>query len=763
MIPVILQKLKGSKTLKRRSIFTFDCETKDGLLGKEIFCWSLCKMNEKSDFDIVTGFDHNFEPLLNAMPKKGSKTNTTIIYVHNLSFDVRFLIEYLALHKIKHRPLLSGSNFISLDIPDYHCRFVDSFQFLFSSQEKAEEEWLLEESAFLKDLYNELEGHWFEEYFFYFQEYLPKLRQYAKYTKIDCSDLFNESHPHYKPFKQWSWSDMQRVIEHNKNDVIALLLIMKKFRQTMWDIGHIDVLTCYSTASLAMKIFRVQMTDIIINPFLYFDKHEKCYKEKHNGKWEQFVRESYFGGRCEVFDMNIHYNAIYIDRVSMYPAEMFSQKYPNDIPYESQDIDELMACITQDNGIEGFIHAKIMPNQTLHYPILPQKLDHKIMFTNCEREGTYTIPELRYAYSLGYQIEPIKGLLYKHSDKIFESYIEKLFAIKKKEKGGRKNGAKILMNSLYGKFGQAFHKKNVIMHYHFSSQEQLDFLRQAEIDGIKIVKHLYSAEQNIYIAIELNESHTYKAYMNVAIASYVTSYARIALHKKMMEFESNGIEILYCDTDSLTIEQKDLSQIKLGKNLGDWDIEQTFDSVKFMAPKCYISMQKGKPKLKMKGIPRQKIDEICKSSKSIQDIEQQIVEPIALAERYMCYTESHRTGIILNTKFLTKHYSFENQKREFIEGKSYPWTDYTLPDKLKYGKIMTINRDVYKVNLTGKIAKTQKQKEALYQRVLSFLEFQCDINIQEIDVDSYIDYRLADDEIVDRILCDLKTQVNSYY
>jgi hypothetical protein len=165
----------------------------------------------------------------------------------------------------------------------------------------------------------------------------------------------------------------------------------------------------------------------------------------------------------------------------------------------------------------------------------------------------------------------------------------------------------------------------------------------------------------------------------------------------------------------------------------------------------------------MKGIPRDKINEITEKCHTIEEIEKAIKKPIELSERYMCYTESHRTGIILNTKFLTKHYSFENQKREFIEGKSYPWTDYTLPDKLKYGKIMTINRDVYKVNLTGKIARTQKQKEALYQRVLSFLEFQCDINIQEIDVDSYIDYRLADDEIVDRILCDLKTQVNSYY
>jgi len=755
MIPVILQKLKGCKTLKRRSIFTFDCETKDGLLGKEILCWSLCKMNEKSEFDIVTGYDHNFDSLFDALPeKKKGKSNKTIIYVHNLSFDVRFIVEYLALKNIAHKPCVSGSAVIALDIPQFACRFVDSYQFLQSSQEKAEQEWLLEESTILSPMFNELEGHWFEEYFFWYPELLPKLQQYSLYTKIDCHDLFE------KDYKTWSYSDIKRVIEHNKNDVIALLLIMKKFRTTMYEIGKIDVLTCYSIASLAMKIYRVQMEFDIINPFLFYDKAEKTYKEIRDGKWEKFVRSSYFGGRTEVFDMNVHEKAIYIDRVSMYPSEMFKQKFPNGIPFETQDYHEIMNCIKTNNEIEGFVYCKVLPNQKLHYPILPQILDHKIMFTNCEREGTYTIPELRYAYSLGYEISPIKALLYKDADKIFTSYIDKLFEMKKNSKGGKRNCAKILMNSLYGKFGQAFHKQNITMHYHFTSQEQLDFLRQCEIDNKKIVKHLYNQEQKLYISIEMFESSTYKAYMNVAIASYVTSYARIALHQKMMEFESNGIEILYCDTDSLTIEQKDISRIQFGKNLGDWDIEQTFDFVKFLAPKCYISIQKGKPKLKMKGIPRDKINEITEKCHTIEEIEKAIKKPIELSERYMCYTESHRTGIILNTKFLTKHYSFENQKREFIDGKSYPWNDYTLPDKLRYGKLALtqLRFDHYKVNLTGKIAKTEKQQQALYKRVSNFLEFECDINIQEFDIDSYIDYRLTDDENIQTILAKIKSE-----
>lgn len=63
---------------------------------------------------------------------------------------------------------------------------------------------------------------------------------------------------------------------------------------------------------------------------------------------------------------------------------------------------------------------------------------------------------------------------------------------------------------------------------------------------------------NILIIENINED-SFEILMQYAIAltelKQCNSINRIAWHKKMMEFESNGIEILYCDSDSLTIEK----------------------------------------------------------------------------------------------------------------------------------------------------------------------------------------------------------------
>jgi len=130
----------------------------------------------------------------------------------------------------------------------------------------------------------------------------------------------------------------------------------------------------------------------------------------------------------------------------------------------------------------------------------------------------------------------------------------------------------------------------------------------------------------------------------------------------------------------VVIEDKNFERKEENHELGNWEIEQSFEEVKFLAPKCYISIKKGKPYLKMKGVEKRKIKEIVDFNKklnryrNLSEIEEEIREPIQLAEKYMSYTEAHRRGSILNTKKLCKHYSFENEKRNFnSEGKSIAW------------------------------------------------------------------------------------------
>lgn len=662
--------LKGSKTLRKEGFYTFDTETKDGLKGTQLFCWGICWQGqcgtELGKLQVLQGYE-DLTPLFDKLSGWKDKTHYKTVYVHNLGFDVRFLVDYCVRNGYEKKELLSGSHVICFTIEELGVRFVDSLQFLLSSQANAEIDYDI-----------------------------PEI-----YRKIDCMEIFE------KEFRKWTQKDKTTVFEHNANDIKALHCIMKNYRKIMFHIARIDVLSVVSLASLALKAFRVCMgKDIAIpNPFLYlqYDKElkRKCYK--HEIEEEAFVRATYFGGRCEVFDMNLYRNAKYIDRVSMYPTVMKNRKYPKGWGEWTRDYTELIGIIDGTIPYEGFIEVIAKPPETEKYPILPERMDKKVCFTNCIRKGIHTVPELRYAYKRGYEITPIRGFIFRESDDYFSKFVDKFFAIKSKEKGGKKKGAKIILNSVYGKFGQAFERKSPVFNYFLTEEEAFDYARDKENVHI-------AGDNKLYITTESKMTVIRKAYMNVCIASYVTAYARIDLTDKLNELDIMGIDIAYCDTDSFTIENIDVNKIVLGNELGDWNIEQSFEEVKFLAPKCYIALKKeegfdiygdyqcwNKPFLKMKGIDRDVIDDIVSPicgtdariirQKTLAEIEELIREPIQLCERYMTYNESHRFGVLLASKERSKHYSFENRKRKFINGISEPWLDSDLPEKFLKGRI----------------------------------------------------------------------------
>lgn len=66
---------------------------------------------------------------------------------------------------------------------------------------------------------------------------------------------------------------------------------------------------------------------------------------------------------------------------------------------------------------------------------------------------------------------------------------------------------------------------------------------------------------------------------SVAIAAFVTSYARIVLHRKMMEIErsakhTDGMSVLYTDTDSIVyVVRGDDTPQPTGSKLGEWTDE----------------------------------------------------------------------------------------------------------------------------------------------------------------------------------------------
>lgn len=184
-----------------------------------------------------------------------------------------------------------------------------------------------------------------------------------------------------------------------------------------------------------------------------------------------------------------------------------------------------------------------------------------------------------------------KVLLYKAERGLLREYIEELYLMKDEVKRRINNGEKgldalyssikVLLNSLYGKFGSKVRK----------TLDNL-FLNDDGIFSwdIGCKKELRQNENEI----ELLEYDSEEYY--VPFASFVTAYARVEI--QTMVIEAIGVEdFLYTDTDSiycsLTKEQliealKKINYELDGYELGKWDLEHVFNKFKSLGAKKYM-------------------------------------------------------------------------------------------------------------------------------------------------------------------------------
>ncbi len=676
--------------------YIFDIETKDGLKGGKVFCWSLAysKRGNTKKLELLTGNNADFKELLDLFGSKKHKTRWSKVYAHNMEFDVRHIINYCVVHDISYNEIRSGSNMIAVEIERFKVKFIDSIQFLKESQEKAEISWNVN----------------------------PELR------KIDCSDLWN------KDFKNWSNSDKKRLIEHNKNDVFALHEIIRKWRIAIFKISKVDPISVISMSQLALKAFRIDMGSnslipehiinlkdkrkALINPFLYTKKSKKKPKGKDSKKAQHpfsyvvrhleydFTRLAYFGGKCEVYDLNTLENHIYLDRNSMFPAEMYSKDYPIGMPYFSKDRSRIWRIIkkTHKNSKLAIIRAKITPRKDNYFPLLPYRSGQKVMFTNHTRTGNYTSEELHEAWKDRAKIEPLKALIYPGKTKIFRNYIGKMYEFRKKFSKeidkGKKEMAKYLMNVLYGKFGQKMVQRQMQYKFFKNLEESAEFSIKKEKElKDKRSKLEKKIDMKPYVGIKkrpitkdefrvewMEKRESGKPFMITHLSVFTTAYARINLWKLQMRLQNEGILTKYCDTDSLVIPTKYVDKLPIGNELGQWKIEKEFKRIKILAPKAYIAeLMDGKLFVKLKGLDRNAMKKILKSVKSFEELEKEVRKRIEIDERYCKYSQSCHYGEVIYSKTSTKKFSFENLKRNFDKntGLSEPYNNETLPEGFK--------------------------------------------------------------------------------
>jgi len=287
-----------------------------------------------------------------------------------------------------------------------------------------------------------------------------------------------------------------------------------------------------------------------------------------NTKFDPYIRQAYFGGRTEIFQFNTDPDKRFYlyDVNSLYPAMMFNHNYP---------IGEFKRFPSDHNlyEIEGVAHVTV--NDNLHFPLFPE-FREKLLFMNKRKSGWYMLPFVRYAKSLGMDITINKIYATSNYAPIFDKYIEHYYKIKKESKGKDPVSylnAKLMMNSLYGKFGQKL-KQQVI---EFNPDKRPDTYIPLTPDE-SIIKY---------------ERDAFSSFIKPSIAAYVTSYAITTMHKYKNRLDP---EIIFnMDTDSLYLSEKKLEN---SKKLGKMELENSVKGLMIFLPKAYISDKK----IKCKGV-----------------------------------------------------------------------------------------------------------------------------------------------------------------
>lgn len=368
--------------------------------------------------------------------------------------------------------------------------------------------------------------------------------------------------------KEMDYEKMEKVtpelLEYLEYDLKGLYECIEKFRQ--WPIiqraGSANTL-----ASQALRIFRTTI-----------DKPIGSLSSNLDFK----IRAAYFGGRTEIFKPLYQENRpLYrYDVNSLYPSVMINHDFPNHFSHLSFEYEPHEF---------GFWECDVdVP--VLHIPPLGINHNGKYIFPVGHFRGIWTIAELEYAKTLGVKIKPKKGYIFTNGGKLFHDYVKELYELRQTSDSlVDKTLCKLLLNSLYGRFGLRREREIVVFDH-----GQDGFLPMSDgNDGY--LKNW--AGRNYRIGTEKISSESFS---NVAIAAYVTSYARIHMHRL---YQKAPQALYYTDTDSLdTTHRYDCGE-GLGELKDETDYQAKNHSSCFLLPKTYYRAGK----IVMKGFDQKKV------------------------------------------------------------------------------------------------------------------------------------------------------------
>jgi hypothetical protein len=309
----------------------------------------------------------------------------------------------------------------------------------------------------------------------------------------------------------------------------------------------------------------------------------------------------------------------YVDVCSLYPYVCKRGHYP--LGHPTIHVGD-RACRELGLDVNGILKCKVLPPLDLYHPVLPARMNNKLMFVLCrtcgeqmnQRDcdhssdqraltGTWTMDEIRKAVQKGYVILDMyelweyKMVTYENGG-LFTDFINKFLKIKQEASGypswcetqedkdkyvkdyfehegiqldpkkieknsGLRSLAKLMLNSFWGKFGQRENQTKASL-----IRDPRQFFSLMTNPGVQVNTVRELSEEVLLVNWQnIDEIGESLRTVNVVLAAFTTAQARLKLYEHL---EALGGQVLYYDTDSvLYVYKNGLYRIPIGDYLGE--------------------------------------------------------------------------------------------------------------------------------------------------------------------------------------------------
>lgn len=356
----------------------------------------------------------------------------------------------------------------------------------------------------------------------YFQSSLEKIAGLVGETKIQV-DFDN---PNVADLWKRCRSDVRITYK-------AVRLLLDKLQAD--DLGGFKI----TAPSLSFSIFRSR-----------FLKHRLI--THHNDDGVKLEKDAYYGGYVNVFQIvGRGQPELYkLDINAMYPSVMLDNAFPVEMVDHVRDVSRAILDLILKSYLVT-VRATVQTNEAVY----PMRYDGGVCYPVGTFETTLSTPSLLYARKHGH-LQKVHELISYKKAVLFHDYVEYMYKNRMKAKETKDRAGemfyKLMMNSLYGKFGQSSLESKVI-----GSCDPDEFVSYTAVDADTGETWREIHAGGSVISLKQGDESRYTFY---AVAAHVTDYARRVLFDII---KLAGREhVYYSDTDSVLVDDEGLNRVK---------------------------------------------------------------------------------------------------------------------------------------------------------------------------------------------------------